>query len=228
MDKYIGNNFHSLHYGDFKVLGYDTISGKRQRYIVKFSKTGTIKSAARYAIASGNVKDPYYPAILGVGCVGNVVVKGNNYIYQTWQNMLRRCYDPQRHNYSSYGGRGCRVSKRWLCFEYFLEDICTLPGYNLSNILSGKLVLDKDTLKLGNKIYSKETTQWLSVKENTEARNTITYSKKYDIFDAIDECIAHEVTLNQAVIITGYAKATLHAHIYKNKQLGKGYRLLRV
>lgn len=81
MDKYIGNNFHSLHYGDFKVLGYDTISGKRQRYIVKFSKTGTIKSAARYAIASGNVKDPYYPAILGVGCVGNVVVKGNNYIY---------------------------------------------------------------------------------------------------------------------------------------------------
>lgn len=110
----------------------------------------------------------------------------------------------------------------------YQEDIRTLPGYNLSNILSGKLVLDKDTLKLGNKIYSKETTQWLSVKENAEARNTITYSKKYDIFDAIGECIAHEVTLNQAAIITGYAKATLHAHIYRNKGLGKGYRLLRV
>src|SRR5947209_7392357 len=39
--------------------------------------------------------------------------------YNCWQMMLRRCRDPNRHEYARYGGRGITVADEWLRFERF-------------------------------------------------------------------------------------------------------------
>jgi pentatricopeptide repeat protein len=47
--------------------------------------------------------------------------------YYCWQNMLRRCFNPNHHHYPYYGERGITVCKRWLIFENFLADMGEPP-----------------------------------------------------------------------------------------------------
>lgn len=48
--------------------------------------------------------------------------------YQTWRNMLTRCYNPNSDRYQSYGGRGIRVCDRWRdSFRAFYEDMGDKP-----------------------------------------------------------------------------------------------------
>lgn len=35
-------------------------------------------------------------------------------LYITWQNLKRKCYNPNALNYDKYGGRGIRICKEWL------------------------------------------------------------------------------------------------------------------
>jgi hypothetical protein len=51
--------------------------------------------------------------------------------------MLQRCFDSNFHSYANYGGRGITVGDRWKCYASFLDDLCTLAGYEDS---------DRDTL----------------------------------------------------------------------------------
>lgn len=51
-------------------------------------------------------------------------------LYFVWYDMIRRCYNPDRHNYKYYGGRGIRVCDSWLGkdgFGQFLEDMGERP-----------------------------------------------------------------------------------------------------
>lgn len=55
---------------------------------------------------------------------------GNNHptrTYLTWENMKQRCLNPKYTHYSSYGGRGIRICKRWYRFTNFLEDMGIRP-----------------------------------------------------------------------------------------------------
>lgn len=36
-----------------------------------------------------------------------------NYLFRTWENMRRRCYDKNMTNYKYWGGRGVRVHQPW-------------------------------------------------------------------------------------------------------------------
>ena len=40
-------------------------------------------------------------------------------IRQRWYRMMCRCYNPKRHNYHNYGGRGISVCAEWHKFEEF-------------------------------------------------------------------------------------------------------------
>lgn len=44
-------------------------------------------------------------------------------VYQVWNNMMRRCYEPTNEAYPDYGGRGITVCQRWHTFENFLTDM---------------------------------------------------------------------------------------------------------
>ena len=47
--------------------------------------------------------------------------------YYAWQNMKRRCFNPNTKRYSDWGGRGITVCDRWLNFENFLADMGLKP-----------------------------------------------------------------------------------------------------
>ncbi len=47
--------------------------------------------------------------------------------FRAWQEMLRRCRDPNRPAYKDYGGRGIDIATRWLDFTEFLADMGECP-----------------------------------------------------------------------------------------------------
>lgn len=49
--------------------------------------------------------------------------------YITWNNMIRRCTDPNDKSFARYGGRGINVCQEWLeSFESFLNHIGPKPS----------------------------------------------------------------------------------------------------
>ena len=67
------------------------------------------------------------------------VTKGDKYkskgvsmvLYQRWRTMLKRCYNPNAHGYSSYGGRGITVCDEWRrSYVAFLNDVGLPPTKN--------------------------------------------------------------------------------------------------
>ena len=62
-----------------------------------------------------------------------------HYLYVTWDNMIRRCFNENAHSYSRYGGRGITVCPQWRDSKVFLEFCDTVlgqrpEGYTLDRI----------------------------------------------------------------------------------------------
>ena len=107
-------------------------------------------------IKTGNIRNPYYPQVYGIGYLGNidfqVKVNGKHIKeYEIWSKMLDRCYS---NKYPTY--KNCTVCKEWQNFTNFYNWIIKQENY--SKLKSAKLQLDKDILSNGsNKIYSPNT-----------------------------------------------------------------------
>ena len=169
----IGKVYSSKFNGDFIVLSrnYDK-NDSHSYYNIKFLTTGYERSARYDCIASGNIDDPYYPIIAGVGYIGNVINPSKNPHYTRWSHMLSRCYCITDQAYPLYGGLGVRVCKRWHCFENFLHDLPYLPGYEkMMRDTHIKYNLDKDVLQSNlphsKRIYSPETCMFIPSSENS-------------------------------------------------------------
>lgn len=48
-------------------------------------------------------------------------------VYNVWNAMKQRCYNPKNKSYSRYGGRGIIVCERWRTFENFHADMGDPP-----------------------------------------------------------------------------------------------------
>lgn len=162
--------YHSNNYGDFIILN-KVVNNTNSKHIIvsiKFIKTDTIEIVRLCDALNGNVKDVYLPKICNVACIGHA--SSYNKAYRMWESMINRCYNINANNYNRYGGKGIKVCNRWLCFEYFLEDIKYLPNYNKWYKDSSKYHLDKDYLQQNipydKRIYSKETCCFLQASDN--------------------------------------------------------------
>ena len=68
--------------------------------------------------------------------------------YESWQNMVARCTNPNNKDFKNYGGRGITICKRWLKFENFFADMGNSPK---------GLTIERKNNNLG---YSKENCCW--------------------------------------------------------------------
>ena len=117
----------------------------------------TFKEARYGNFKRGNIKCPYDRSIYGVGYIGEgeYRIKENGKTtkcYNTWHDMLTRCYSDKFHKKRpTY--KNCEVCEEWLNFQNFAkwyED-------NYYEVKGKKICLDKDILVKGNKTYSPKT-----------------------------------------------------------------------
>ena len=155
-------------------------SRNQTQYLCEF-ESGWKCYAMSTDIRKGKVKDMLSPTVCGVGSLGtaggNALKQGKE--YWTWLGMLRRCYDSSAPFYKWYGGRGVEVCERWKRFDYFLEDVVKLPGYDKELLRAGEIELDKDLRDSSQKIYSPETCSFVSHRENLEPVLEKRFGKKY-------------------------------------------------
>jgi hypothetical protein len=123
---------------------------------VKF-EDGTIINNLQYDnIKKGAFKNPHIKNIFNFGCIGDMrdVNKDSTYnkIYNTWFNMIKRCYDEKELiKYPSY--RKITVCDEWCSFRNFY----TWAILHYNPLFMQNWQLDKDILIKGNKIYSPKT-----------------------------------------------------------------------
>ena len=146
-------------------------SSRQKYYPIKFIKSGSIKEVRLEYIINGKIHDDYAPSVAGIGYLGKASRANQpRKYYDLWRNMIHRCYNPKRHDYGRYGGKGITVCERWHCFEYFLEDIALIDGWNKEKFENSKIQLDKDKKQFNiphnQRVYSKDTCEWLSPEDN--------------------------------------------------------------
>lgn len=165
--------FNSKNFGKFVLVNYRP--GRHTEFICKFIDTGYVTTALMSQIRTGNVKDYTRPFISNIGFLGGNfkhLCKDNDLhkvLYIKWTNMINRCYNINYANYRTYGKLGISVDSRWHNYSNFYEDAQKLEGFNLKEIISGKLTLDKDKYQQSKPKsemkYSKDTCCWISVRE---------------------------------------------------------------
>ena len=172
MSKYIGQIIQSKNYGRFEVLGYGST---RRRFNVRFLDTGYETEVSFSSMRTGEVKDYLAPSFYGIGIFGYKEAVEERFrhrrsqdLYTTWANMILRCYKEEEIGYKYYGARGVRVCERWKRFDYFVEDVQKIDGWENKLNDWGSYSLDKDKLGGDSLIYSPDTCCWLNDSEQAE------------------------------------------------------------
>ena len=205
IDNKVGKVFNTNKCGKIKIISQNGKTDKNIKlYFAKFLETGTIIKTQYSNIKNGNVLDPMCPLASGVGYLGldyKNICDNDAELYfslkRRWLSMISRCYNINNKRYHKYGGNGITVCDRWHNFSNYFYDVKSIEGFNRSNVLSGKLELDKDFLQqnVKNKIYSKDTCIWLSGKDNSKLRELEQKIKcthpdgTIEIIDSVHECM---------------------------------------
>lgn len=139
-----------------KIVEYNNT----ENIVVEFQDDHKMRVETQYCnFKLGNVRNPYYPSVYGVGITGkkypiNINCKPTRE-YSIWHSMLCRCFD-ERFKISQPAYKNTTCCNEWLNFEIFYEWLHSQE--NFDKWYNGKWwALDKDILVDGNKIYSPET-----------------------------------------------------------------------
>ena len=135
---------------------------------VYFPEYDWIFKHAKYQnFQKGEIKCPYEPRYYNVGYLGEGKYKvkengKNTDEFDTWYNMLKRCYsDKCQKTRPTY--KGCCVCEEWLNYSNFKK----WYDENYYEIEGQLMALDKDILVKGNKIYSPDACVFVPQNINT-------------------------------------------------------------
>lgn len=150
------------------------INKKANRMLVEFLDSYNIKEVSISSWHMGVLRDPFFPSIGGVGYNGNARKSDHLREYSAWKNIIYRCYVEDSDDYRFYGKEGVTVCDKWKCFEYFLEDLPHIEGYELFEKTKSnkklRVQLDKDIKQmdkpLSERVYSLETCVFMLADDN--------------------------------------------------------------
>ena len=180
-----------------------------------FVNTGfrTVTQASH--IRRGYIKDLYKPTVAGVGYIGAGPHKSqsngvNTKAYDTWNNILHRCYGDKDKNVSY---NDCSVCYTWHNFQTFSRwfDINYIKGYEL----------DKDIKVKGNKLYSHNTCIFVSKKENIIAAN----AKQYTVVSP-KGLVIKVYNMTQFCKDNGLSQTRMSFLVNRKQKHHKGWKLL--
>jgi hypothetical protein len=114
---------------------------------------GNVRTFNRSALEVGNNQS--------CGCLWRSHGLTGSRIYLAWQNMKKRCDNPNNKSYKNYGGRGIKYCSKWEVFDGFWEDM--KDGY-AENLTLDRIDVDGD--------YCKDNCRW--VDRNVQANNMTT------------------------------------------------------
>lgn len=120
--------------------------------VVEF-EDGYRKKTSYGNFKKGVLKNPYDKTVCGIGYMGegSYSSSNNKRAYATWSAMLLRCSEKGEKIKPSYVE--CSISEEWLNFQNFAK----WYEENYYELSDEKVVLDKDILVKGNKIYGEDT-----------------------------------------------------------------------
>lgn len=139
-----------------KIIEYNNYSD----VWVEFQDKYHCKKHTNYkCFIKGEVKNPCFPTVYGIGMIGNkypVKIKDKTTKeYNTWNNMLKRCYSEKvKKIRPTYKNVTC--CDEWLYYPNFYEWLHSQENFDKWVTLD-KSAIDKDILVKGNKLYSPET-----------------------------------------------------------------------
>lgn len=147
-DKYLGKIYPTNSHGNVIVVGYEGY----KKVLVQF-EDGTKTYCRTGDLLNGEVRNPNFPSIYGIGFLGQGPHKHGGKdagrAYRCWRGMFNRCYD-EKYQKSKPTYIGCSVDPQWYNFQEFAEWCQWQVGFKEG------WHLDKDILHRGNKVYSPE------------------------------------------------------------------------
>ena len=122
-------------------------------------------------------------------------------LYRKWQDMKNRCYNPNVHNFNSYGGRSIVVCDEWKSDFVAFKDWCMSKGWD------GKLTIERKDVD-GN--YSPDNCTLIPFNEQCYNKTNTRWVKF-----ATKQWSLSELCKRLGLSHTQYAK--IHRHLLKGK-----------
>lgn len=163
----VGDIIESNNFGPYEIVEIDRTNPKTPKVKVKFLNSGNVVQSTAAKAYYGTVQDWTQPSVLGRGIIFPGASVDFEREYYLWLGMMCRCYNENAGESNVRIYKDVEVDERWWTLVNFIEDLPSLPGYQRWR--DGQEVhLDKDMLSGNNKIYSKETCQFISASKNVK------------------------------------------------------------
>jgi thymidylate synthase len=105
------------------------------------------------------------PTVASVGVILNETNdKIDQFLKETWESILNKCYSISNKEYNNYGGQGIYVVNRWLTYEYFKEDVQNILGWE--NKISNPIDFTLKINYIDDCCYGPNSCIWSNNKEN--------------------------------------------------------------
>ena len=108
------------------LIGNSRVEGTY--YIIRIVQNGLITVIQERNLDTHDIIR-YVPTLIGgKACKGNIDINQYRKTYSIWRDMMDRCLNMNDKLFPLYGALGVTVHPKWLCFEYFQDDIPRIDG----------------------------------------------------------------------------------------------------